>query len=97
MRDKIWKWVISKQPEGSILPRWAKAIRVILHPINTLFWMVCRYGLQVRYNPLCDEWNIYGVRYSGSVLRVLSMAEGGVYKITRDGDVVIFMHVDNER
>ena len=85
MRDRVWKFVTRKQPEGMLLPWWLLTVRAILYPLDFFYWKLSRTrGYQLE----TDIWHIEGVKYSGAALRALANAQGEIYKITRTGDVV---------
>lgn len=82
MRDKIWKAVCSKIPEGAILPRWAMTVRAALYPLDTLFWHMSKTR---GYRWQNDTWLIEGITYSGAMMRLLANSDGGTYRVASDG------------
>jgi hypothetical protein len=92
MRKIIWKTVRLNVPEGSILPWWALVIRVILYPIDFIYWRMSQTN---GYQFINDTWLIDGVTYSGEALRMLAESQGETYRIARDGNVVILERVPN--
>lgn len=88
LRNSIWKLVAGNLKEGTILPRWAYCIRVILFPFGYL-----RKFDTVNYDFMSDTWNIEGVRISGDVMIDLANASGKSYTFTRIGDRLLVENI----
>ena len=85
MRDIVWKLVRSKVPEGGILPLWALIVRAVLFPLDFFYW---RMGQTTGYQCQTDTWLINGVTYSAEGLRLIAVAQGETYRVTRTGETV---------
>lgn len=83
MRKMIFDIVCSKLPKGSILPWWAVIIWSILFPLKFLYWKM---GKRTGYQVLTDTWLIDGITYSSQELH--DMAQGGTYRVSRNGNTV---------
>jgi len=94
MRNKIWKLVRSKIPEGMMLPWWALSVRAVLFPLDFFYW---RMSQATGYQWQNDTWLIAGITYSGESLRLLAESQGEVYRITRTGDVVTLERVRSKK
>lgn len=42
MREAIWVWVLRGRQEGTLLPWWAMFLRVVLFPLETLYWALSK-------------------------------------------------------
>ena len=84
-RDWVWEKAMSRVLWGELLPLWAKIVRAILFPLDTLFWNMSR---SRGYQWDKDVWIIDGVKYSGPSMRLLSDAQGEIFRAIRSGDVV---------
>ncbi len=91
MRNTIWVAAIKRHPAGAKLPRHLLALRFCLFPLDFLRW---RLAEKIGYDPFSDTWAIHGIRYSGEALRHLANANGEIYRIRRDGDIVTLERMD---
>ena len=91
MRQRVWRWVRRRVPEGELLPLWLIVIRFLLYPIDTTYWKMSE---TKGYQVYTDTWLINGIRYSGVGLALLAESGGELYRVTRLGDVVSLHHVD---
>lgn len=92
MRDVIWGWVRRGITEGMMLPWWALVVRVLLHPLDFIFWRMS----QTRgYQPHNDTWLISGVVYSDLMMHLLAKSQGEIYRVTRQGNTVTLEKVTN--
>ena len=91
MRDSLWKLAVSRHPEGMILPRWLLAIRAVLYPLDSFYWLMSK---SRGYQWESDTWIVEGVRYTGAALRALANAQGETYRITRTGECVTIERLD---
>lgn len=84
MRDFIWNKISSSFfKEGEIIPRWGMIIKSILFPLKALsFHAIKNFGYQWDR----DTWIIHGIHYSDQSFKLLSKANGEIYKITRKGN-----------
>lgn len=93
MRKRFFYWLLdaAKHPEGTIFPRWIKAVSALLFPLDTLFWRIRK---NIGYQWENDIWIINGVHYTGQAMRALAEAKGGIYRIKRNGESVTVQSVD---
>lgn len=93
MRKKLFYAMVRPHvPEGCMLPTWALALRWLLFPLDTTYWVL---GRSRGYQYDRDIWLIDGVRYAGAALHMLANAQGETYRISRTGDVVTLERVHN--
>lgn len=89
----IWRVVTSRLKEEEFLPRWARWVRYVLFPLDSFFWWMSG---NTGYSVETDTWLIYGVRWSDRALCHLAVADGGLFRVKRTGDVVTIERVSGE-
>jgi hypothetical protein len=65
-------------------------LRAVLFPLDFFYWKMSQ---SRGYDPDTDTWTIEGVCYSANALRDIPHAEGEVYRVTRNGRVVVFERI----
>lgn len=72
IRRDFFDWFRHKTVnDGSILPWWGVAIRLIILPLNTLYYLLEKhYKIYDMYN---DTYTIEGIHYSGRLFRNLGV------------------------
>lgn len=94
MRESIWQFARRGVPLGQILPAWLLAVRAAIYPIEFLQWRLTRWH---GWHYESDEYRLYGIRISQSVVRALAESDGEVYRITRHGEVVTLERLPNNQ
>lgn len=86
-RDRLWVWAMRSHDPGMIMTFWQRRLFEVLHPKLAFIYWVWKSS---PYDIVQDIWTIHGVRYHGSLFRLLSVANGELIKIKRTGDQVTF-------
>lgn len=94
IRDYIWDVLMSKHPEGCVIPDHLLIIKAFLFPIRFL-----RYILSVNhgYDFISDIWNIHGIKFTGDALRSIAKSQGDVFKVSsKYGCIIITKYINKQ-
>lgn len=88
MCQRFWVWATSFFEEGYILPRYMIALRWLLFPIDTFYWV---YSGRVGYQWQSDTWLIQGNTFSSRALWHLANDIGHRLEVVKNEDGKIFI------
>ena len=90
LRHRLWLWLRRNHPEGEILSRPLLCLRALLYPVVTLAWCLNRsHG----YDLSSDTLRINGVRFSMQSLVNLTYAQGEMFTVIRERNILIIEEV----
>lgn len=91
-RERLWIFARRKHPENEVLTRWLTVVRWVLFPLDTFFW---HHHATHGYVWERDTWFMYGAKFSANDMRSLAKANGQTYTVTRIGDKIQFVLVED--
>jgi hypothetical protein len=80
-------------PAGAFLPWWARCLRFLFLPVETLGYFLTRPN---HWDPLSDTFVIHGVRYSAAVFTELGFPVDRLYRFKKEGNVLTIQWVEGE-